>query len=98
MGVKHRSGAAGANNLDVQERFRRRPGAWRAQDGALTIDLDDRIGVETSLEHSAPRHGKPQRVPSEHDAEVPTGPQDPIACVEAPPDLCQQSGGLHQVQ
>src|SRR5262245_44942821 len=97
VGVEYRFRTTGSGDLDMQARFSRWPRAGRAQNGGIGVDLDDRIEVEAALRHSTPCHGQPERVPLEDDAEVPAGPEHPVACVEASANLRQQPGGLLEV-
>ena len=96
--MKYRARPARADNLDVKERLGRRPCTGRAQHGAITVDFDDRIGIETTLRHATACHGQPERVAAEDDTEVPACSEHPVACVEPFANLAQQPCGLLEIQ
>src|SRR5262245_27941240 len=96
--MKYGARPAGADDLDVQERFRRRACASRAHHGAITVDFDHRIEIEATFRHATAGHGQPERVAAEDDAEVAAGSEHPVACVEAFANLGQQPGGLLEIR
>ena len=96
--MKYGARPTGTDDLDVQQRFGRRPCAGRAHHGAITVDFDDRIEIETTFRHATACHGQPERVAAEDDAEVPACSEHPVARVEAFANLGQTPGGLLEIR
>ena len=94
---KHGAGATSAHDLDVEQRFRRRPPRpWCRQLPSL-VDFDEAVGGELALRNATGRNHEAKRLAAHDNAEVSAGAEHPAARVEAAADLNQANGDLAEL-